>query len=375
MNKPKTVTQLQLGMSIGTAIIGVGILAFPRITVTLVSTGAPLTTLIAVFAAVLGGLMLAYLGNRYPDETIYEYADHLVGKWVGSIVLLLIGSYFLELTALAAREFGEVVVTSVLPRTPVPVTILVILILVVIASRNDIAKFVRILTFYMPIVYFPALVIVVLSLKSARVENVMPVLGLFHGVSFQNIVVSTGVVTALFQNFMITGLIIPFMYQPKRAWKSTTLGIVVAGSLYIILIYSTLGVFGLEEIKNLLWPTLELAKTAALPAFFVERLDPVFLAVWVTAVFCAMFAAYYLSIKAFSHIFRFQDHRALALMGLPVALVLSRQPSNIVELYTVVKNIGLAGLPLTLGYPLVLTVLSRFKTHQPQSKRRGVGAA
>jgi len=372
MIKPKSVTSLQLSMSIGTSIIGVGILAFPRITVSLVSTGAPFTTLMAVLIAVLGGLMLSYLGNQYPEQTIYEYGDELVGKWIGGIVLFLIGGYFLELSALASREFGEVVVTSVLPRTPIPVTIMVILILVSIASRNDIAKFVRILTFYMPIVYFPALIIVILSLKSARISNIVPILAIFHGVTFQNLALSTGIVTALFQNFMIAGIIIPFMYQPWRAWRSTSLGIVFAGALYLILIYSTLGVFGLEEMKNLLWPTLELAKTAALPAFFIERLDPVFLAVWVTAVFCAMFAAYYLSIHAFSHVFRFQDHRALTIMALPIALLLSRQPSNIVDLYIIVKNIGLAGLPLTLAYPFVLVVIHWMKNHNLKKQYRKV---
>ena len=329
-----------------------------------------MTAVFAVLCAMLGGLVLVHLGLAYQDETLFEYADHLVGRILGGVFLFAIGVYFLELSALATREFGEVVVTSVLQRTPIPVTVLVIVLLVVVASRNDVAKFTRILTFYMPIVYFPALVIVALSLKNAKVANLMPLLATFHDVPFQNTVLSTGIVTALFQNFMIAGIVIPFMYQPQRAKKSVLVGIGLGGALYVLLIYSALSVFGTEEMKNLLWPTLELAKTAAMPTFFLERLDPIFLAVWVTAVFCAIYAAYYLSIQAFSHVLRFQDHRALCFMGMPLVFTLARLPSNIVDLYTVTKMWGLIGLTLTFGYPLLLFLIHLVKSRHVAAKKR-----
>lgn len=369
MDKPKAITSLQLAMSIGTSIVGVGILAFPRLTVELANTGAPFTTMIAVVIAILGGWVLVYLGNQYPQQTIFEYADVLVGKWVGGAILFLLGIYFLELGALGIREFGEVVVTSVLPETPIPATILVILLLVVHAARNDIAKFTRILTLYMPLVYAPALGIVILSLKNARMANIMPVLAVFHGQKAGQVILSVGIVTALYQNLMIIGLMVPFMYQPKRAWRSAALGTAVAGGLYIVLSYSTLGVFGVEEIKNLLWPTLELAKTAALPAAFIERLDPIFLSVWVTAVFCAIYAAYYIGIQALSHVLRLKDQRVLAIAALPIVLDLSRLPPNISELYSIIQVVGLSGLPLTFGYPLVLLIVHRLKIRNGNKQR------
>src|SRR5579875_1585407 len=108
MEKPKSVTSVQLMMSIGTAIIGVGILAFPRITVEYVKTSAPIATLAGMVLMMCGGFILAYLGNCYREQTIFEYADQLIGIWIGKLFLIAIGAYFLELTALAAREFGEV---------------------------------------------------------------------------------------------------------------------------------------------------------------------------------------------------------------------------------------------------------------------------
>lgn len=361
MKKPKSVTSLQLVMSIGTAIIGVGILAFPRITVEYVATGAPLSTLFGMLMMMCGGVVLAYLGNQYNEATIFEYADRLLGRWLSCLFALAIAAYFLELAALASREFGEVVVTSVLQRTPIAVTVFVMIVLATLAVRCDIAVFVRILTFYMPLVYFPALIIVILSLKSAKLVNLLPLMGLFYGQDPRNILMSILVVAALFQNYMIVGMIVPFMYRPNEAMKSTLLGMTVAGTIYMILIYSTLAVFGTEEIRNLLWPTLELAKTAALPEFFIERLDPIFLAVWVTAVFSAIFAAYYLAVQALSHVFHFSDHRPFSFLTLPIIITLAHQPANIVVLYQIIKRVGVTGLTLTLAYPCLLFLVHLFQ--------------
>ncbi|WAH38733.1 GerAB/ArcD/ProY family transporter [Alicyclobacillus dauci] len=367
MQKPKSVTAVQLTMSIGTSIIGVGILAFPRITVEYVRTGAPFAAAFAMLLMMCGGIVVAYLGKQYPNQTIFEYADGLVGKWLGKLMTVVIGCYFLELAALASREFGEVVVTSVLQRTPISVTVFVMILLATIACRSDVAVFSRILTFYMPFVYFPALIIVVLSLKSAQLTNLMPILGLFHGQPLSNITESIMVVASLFTNYLIVGLLVPFMYRPGKAIKSTLVGMGIAGMLYIILMFATLSVFGIEEMNNLLWPTLELAKTAALPTFFVERLDPVFLAVWVTAVFSAIFAAYYLAIQAFGHLFELKSHRSLSLLAMPVILALAKQPADIVMLYQVVQQVGIIGLCLTLGYPLILLIVHVSKTARVKS--------
>lgn len=357
MPKSRTVTMLQSAMCLGTAIIGVGVLAFPRITVEYTSTGAPMATIGAVVLMLLCGLMLSYLGSQYPDQTIFEYADHLVGKWISKLLLLIVCAYFLELAALAAREFGEVVVTSVLQRTPLEVTTLMMIVLASIAARNRVAVFTRILTFYMPIVYFPALVIVILTLKSAKLTNILPALSVFHETSVPQMVTATLIVASLFQNYIIIGLLTPHMYRPKEVWKSALIGIGSAGAVYIIVAYATLAVFGTEEMKNLLWPTLELAKTAALPLLFIERLDPVFLAVWVTAVFTAILASYYTAAKGLAHLFQFHDHRIFTTVGIPVIYILAMQPPNIVVLYRIVKEVGLTGLTLTVGYPLMLLIL------------------
>jgi spore germination protein len=354
VNKPKTVTMMQFAMNLATSIFGVGILAVPRFTVDYAQTGAPLATLLAVMSMMGFGLILAYLGSKYPEMTLFEYSDKILGKWPSVLVEVVLVVYFAELAALAAREFGEVVVTSVLQRTPVEITILVMLTLAVVAARNDAAIFSRILTFYMPFVYIPALVVVALTLRSAKATNLLPLINIFHETSPAHFIYAAVIVAALFQNYFITGLLTPFMYQVKDAWKGILIGMGITGVVYLTLIVSTTAVFGTEEMKNLLWPTLELAKTAALPLFLLERIDPIFIAVWVTAVFTAIFASFYMSIQGLAHILGFQDHKVLTLPAMPCVFLMAMQPSNVVTLYQTMQTILVGGLFLTTGYPMVL---------------------
>lgn len=361
MQGPKSIPSFQLIASLGTSIIGVGLLSFPRIAVEYTDTAAPLTTLAAVILMTSVGVIVAYLGAKYPEDTIFSYGDLLIGKWFSGLLTTLLSIYYLILAGLTAREFGEVVVTSVLQRTPIPVTVLVMLILAAIAARNDIAVFSRILTFYMPFVYVPALVIVLTSLKNAEAGNLRPILAGVAGVPVGNLFLSILIVAALLQNFLVLGLLIPFMYRPAQAIKSTLIGMGTAGALYVILICSTISVFGIEEMKKLLWPTLELAKTAAVPTFYIERLDPIFLAVWVTAVFCTLLTSYYIGIQGFGHVLGLRDHRVLTLPALPLLLLIAKLPGNIFSLYRIVEIMGMSGLGLTVGFPLLLFLVHLLK--------------
>ncbi|KUO96509.1 GerAB/ArcD/ProY family transporter [Ferroacidibacillus organovorans] len=352
--KPREATTIQLALSIGTAIIGVGLLAFPRITVNYVMTAAPAATAIAVLIVLGIGLLVAYLGSQYPQETIFEYGDQLLGKWMGSIFHTLLSVYFLELAALATREFGEVVVTSVLQKTPVEVTVLTMLILAAVASRNHVVVVIRILTYYMPWVYFPVIAIVLLTLKGGNYLNLQPWFHIIHPFGLVKAVLT---ITALFQNILIAGMFTPYLVHPERAWKGILVGVGGAGTLYLILMLATLGVFGTEEIKHILWPTLDLAKTASLPVFFIERIDPIFVAVWVTAVFTGILSSYYCSIRGMAHVLHINDHRSMSIFIFPVIFVMSLLPKNIADLYTIVEIVGQFGILLTMGYPILLVIV------------------
>lgn len=357
MEYPRQITAIQGAAILISTIIGVGVLPMPLFAVQAADTGAPLVTLLAILVASIGLLLITILGIRFPNQSIIEYSETLLGRWPARFGSLLIIVFFAMLTSLAAREFGEVVITSVLKQTPLEVTVIVMLILATLSCRNNMTTFTYIHHFYLPLIVFPAVLIVALSLKNSQLIFLQPIWGndpsrMLHGVL---------TVAALFQGSFVYTIVIPAMRRPERALQASFWGMFIAGGLYFSIVVAAVGVFGSEETKNLIWPTLELAKTTTLPGNILERLDAAFLAVWVTAVFTTLFSSYYFTVHALSKLVRLRDHRGLSFFVLPFLFAAAMLPQNILHMYEIIAVVGRWGLVLTIGYPLLLLLVAAIR--------------
>jgi len=370
METPREITVLQAAIILISTIIGVGVLALPRIAVLSGDTGAPLVTLLGILLAFFGLVMITLLGMRFPDQSLIRYSEVILGKPMARFGSIVIIAFFAVLTALASREFGEVVITSVLRRTPLEITVIVMLLLAAITTRNDITTFAYIHHFYSPIILAPVILIVILSLKNAEVIRLLPIWGNEPNGMFIGVLT----VAALFQGFFILTMIIPSMRRPDRAMTASIWGMTIAGGLYLIIVIASLAVFGAEEVKLLLWPTLELAKTTSLPANILERLDAAFLAVWVTAVFTTLFSSYFLMIHATTELFQLRNHRMFSLFFLPFVFIIAMVPDNVLQMYELIEIVGRFGLLITVVYPTILWVVAlirkkRGKNHATRTNR------
>jgi spore germination protein len=354
---PREITVIQATTIIISTIIGVGLLALPLFAVRTANTGAPLVTLFGIGIASIGLGLLTFLGIRHPRKSIILYSEDILGKWLSRVPNVIIILFFAILTGLTSREFGAVVITAILKQTPLEVTVIVMLILAALTTRNDMNVFAYIHNFYLPFILAPALIIVALSLKNANTLYLLPIVGNQPG----NYLIGAFTIAALFQGSFIFTMIIPFMRHPKKAVKASIWGMVIAGGLYLLIVIATVAVFGPGEISNLLWPTLELARTTSMPGNLLQRLDIVFLSVWVIAVFTTLFSSYMFTVHSISQMVGLRDHKMLSFFILPIVFVIAMIPQNILQLYDVIEIFGRLGLILTVGYPMFLVSVDLIK--------------
>ncbi|GBG11536.1 germination protein [Paenibacillus agaridevorans] len=350
----RSITVFQATAILVSTIIGVGVLPLPLFAANAAGSAAPLVTLLGMLVAMAGLSVITWLGVRFPDQTIIQYSRSVLGKWgaaIGSFVIIL---FFAILTSLTAREFGEVVVTTVLKTTPVEVTVICMLLLAAAAVRKSIVQFAYMHNFYFPFLLVPCLLIAFLSLKNAELLNLEPIISTHSG----KVVLGMLTVGGLFQGSFIITMIIPSMRKPEKAMKASFFGIAIAGGLYLIIVTAAVSVFGSEEIKMLLWPTLELAKATSLPANVLERLDAAFLAVWVTAVFTTLLSSYFLTIYAMKQLFGMKEHRTLSFVMLPFIYFMAMLPQNVKYMYRIIEDVGRYGLLVTVVYPFILLLLA-----------------
>lgn len=357
MKPVRSITVIQATAILVSTVIGVGVLPIPLFAVQAAETGAPLATAAATAVAFVGLFLTTRLSMRFPTLTFVRLSERIIGRWSATAGSLLVIAFFAVLTALAAREFGTVVVTSVLKNTPIEVTVVVMLTLALLSSRSDMRSFSYMHLFYLPIVLFPALIIVVLSLKNANPLYLLPLTGnrqphLWDGMT---------TIIALFQGYFIMTLVVPHMRRPEKAMVASGIGILLAGGLYLFAVTAVLAVFGPMETQNLLWPTLELAKTTSLPANVLERLDALFLSVWVTAVFTTLLSSYTFTVHALADLLRLKDHRLFTFFLLPVIFTVAMLPYNVLQLYEIIAFVGRIGLVLTFAYPGLLLMIAMMR--------------
>lgn len=67
-----------------------------------------ITVILGGIIAMIIGLIIVKLNQRYPEKTFYQYSQEIVGTWVGGFLSLLIIGYFFTLSAYEVRTMAEV---------------------------------------------------------------------------------------------------------------------------------------------------------------------------------------------------------------------------------------------------------------------------
>lgn len=353
-----TVTPYQFTALVVGAVIGVGVLAYPRLVAARAGTGAPLATGLGMLAAAVLMWLLVRLGQRFPRQTLFEYQEELYGRFLGRLLGVGLCAYMLWFTALTAREFGEVVATTILRRTPLEITTSSMFLLAAYLIRRDLQVIARVFEVFFPLMIFPASVIGFLSLVNARTLHLLPVVGNrgVSGLAMGGVYALMGYIAAL-----VAGILIPNVNLPYRTMPAALAGIAVSGGVYMLVVTASLAVFGPEYVNEMLWPTLELARVTTIPGFLLERLDAAFIAIWVAAVFTTICATYYLAVVGLTQLSRLGDHRALVFPLIPVLHVIAFVPRNLDDFYASVNTAGFVGVLAFAAITLVGTAVAHLR--------------
>jgi spore germination protein len=358
IKKEGKVTERQFSAIIINTILGVGILTLPREAVSFADNAGIISVILASLLSLINLLIIIRLGLKFPDKTIFEYLQILLGKILGKIISFFIICYWFVFTAFVIRTFSELIVTAVLPKTPIEVVIIIMLLLVAYLSHKDIQVLGRVNELYVFIVIIPILLLTILSFKRGHMIYVLPV---FRGHSMVNILKSTGRSYFSFLGFEIVAIILPFITTKKLSIEYGIKGWLIPSILSVIVVIASISVFGVFELKNLVWPTFELIKSTQFFALIFERLEVAFIATWVIALFTTASNLLFGIAMGGAQILNLHKHKTLVLSLLPLLYLLALSPRNAYELFNLVDIVSIVGLILTTILPIILLILAEIR--------------
>ncbi|WP_248928070.1 GerAB/ArcD/ProY family transporter [Paenibacillus hamazuiensis] len=270
----------------------------------------------AWIAAILG-MCISYLfiwlynllGSRFPDKTLLEYSEILLGKWPGKIVSLLFITYFFILAVLLLREISDFVTTQVMPETPIQAIHLLYLSIVVMGARLGLETFTRAAEIFFPWVIVLFALLSFFLLPKLEPDKIMPILGegmkpvlrgAFHflGLPFLELVV-----------FL---MIFPYVNKPGRIGKAFYTGTTVGGIVLIITTSLSILVLGTDFSERSTYPSYVLAKKISI-GHFLERLEAVMAGIWFLSLFFKLTVCFYASALGLAQTFKLREYRMLLL--------------------------------------------------------------
>ncbi|USK36632.1 endospore germination permease (plasmid) [Bacillus sp. F19] len=296
------------------------------------------------------------LGSIFPNMTIAEYSEVILGKWLGKIVSLLYFIYFFIICVHFLRQMGNFLTTHILNETPIVTIHIIFFIVVIMGVRLGLETLARGSEIFLPWITLLFFVFIVSLVPQMKFNHLQPLLEnkLLYTVYLSIDSPYTQLVTFL--------MIFPYVNQIKKAEKSfyfgTLSGFII---LFLILIVSIL-VLGADHSARQIYPSYSLAKKINV-GNFIQRIEAVIMIIWLVTLYYKVTIIFYAATLCLGQILKLKDHRPLTFpLGMVIVVYSIVSYPNIIS-YSEFANTTLGPLTITFGLilPLLLLVIGKYR--------------
>ncbi|MEB1808890.1 MAG: spore germination protein [Bacillaceae bacterium] len=351
----KSISPLQLTFFIVQTQIGVGVLSLPYA----VHTGGAGSD--AWISVLLTGIIIQFLiflfskiGSRYPNCSLYDMFPITFGKYLGKFIILLYVVYFMLVAGLILILFNYIIEVWAFPRTPN----WAFMIILASATYYLVVEKVRVIARFYTIVSILLISIIVLSLPVYThfdIRYIMPI-----GQSgLLNIILGTKEAMLSLLGFEVFLFLFPFVEgSPKEKVVSASIANIIVTCYYTYLTFISLIFFSPEEFKLVPQPVLYLLN--AFTYTVLERIDIVFLAIWMISVMTSLMTYIYLASVGLSNISSTEEHRKMVPLAIGCSIIIGLIPRNILSIERWSSTIGNLGMIFAIAIPILVFLSSFF---------------
>ena len=356
-NSPKQqemISNRQLTFIIIQVTVGTGILSLPR-EISLVSKqDSWLAVLLGSTYWIVSIFFLYKLGSKFPNQTIIEYSELILGSILGKLIAFSYVLYSIIITALSARFFVMVLTSYILPKTPISINLGLLLFTCIYLISKGLKTIAR-LDEFLFFILAPAYIVMIPTVLKSNWWHFRPVLG--TGIS--NIVSGSFVTTYSFLGAEILLLIFPYIKSKNKVLKSSLTGLGIITLTYLFITITTIGYFGSETLGYILWPTINLLKAIKIP--FFGRLEFFLIFLWIAIAFTSIATFYYIASYSLTQFFSLKNKVFSSFILIPIIYGLFFIPQNIIEVFNYSSFAAKIGTILVFIIPPVLLLITKLR--------------
>lgn len=254
------------------------ILNLPQGIISTTGSASSLNLLFISILAVLFTLLIVALLKKFPNLDILDISKFLGGTLFKNIVGILFLLYFLFISSLLLRSFSESLKIIYLQRTPITIILLLFIIAIIIVNKLGFKAMCKSTLIIMPITIISIFFIFFANIPHFVPQNIFPILGY-------------GIIPTFFSGlsnlFAFSGIAFLYFLPPKiesKDVKKIAITSVVLSSVFLL--FSITSILFLFSIMNNTEDIMSLYLASRYITFgrFFQRLDAIFLLIWILSI-------------------------------------------------------------------------------------------
>lgn len=307
MNEAERISTKQLIILVYFFTLGSSVLIGPSLIASEAKNDAWLSGLVACLIGVLLVLLYIRLFSTFPNLTIVEMSESLLGKWLGKLVSLLFTLFLIIIGASTIREMGDFITTHILVETPIQAVHILFLIVSIMCVRLGIEVLSRTSEIFLPWVAIQITILILFLLPEVDKLKMMPMID--YGIEPIIKGAMTGIGFPILE-LVVFLMITPFVNKQKKAGKSILIGSIFAFiMLETILVLSTL-VLGSDFTARNIYSTYILGKKVSI-GNFLERIEVLVAIIWFFSMFFKLSICLFATALALAKTCKLNDYRPL----------------------------------------------------------------
>lgn len=360
------ITWPQLGMLMYLMVGATSVLIVPSVTAKYAHQDLWMTPFIGSVVGFVAIYMALRLYRYYPNQSIIQYGEHLLGKWIGGTANLVWLFFLWQNTGVILREYGEFIVGSVLLRTPQSVVSICLIFVCALAIRGGIevlGKFALLIT---PLFLGFVIFIPLLLTPEMDVLQITPVLE--NG--WKPVLKGSILPMEWFMEYVLVSFMLPYATGQQSPWRWLSLPIILMLGTMVLLNLTCLFVFG-DLTSMYTFSVFNAAKYISL-GNIIEHIEAIVMVLWIMGGFVQISSWYYILVIGTAQSFHIRDYRPLVF---PIGILIVAMSLWIVnDLSEMTKLFATSGAVFAavvqICYPALLLLIAWWKHKTGETKYR-----
>ncbi|SFJ70919.1 GerAB/ArcD/ProY family transporter [Thermoflavimicrobium dichotomicum] len=235
-----------------------------------------------IWASSIGFLTVyvAYqLHKLYPKQTVIEYSEKILGRFLGKMVGAIFLFHYLHTIGIVFREYAEFVKENFLFKTPLLVMILGMIFVCTYAVTGGAEVLGRCGEVFVPIGLFLLVSIILLLIPDMKFEYMFPIME--EGITPS--IIGSFVPQGWFGEFFLISFLLPAMKGQENRMKWGMISVFAVMLTMILFNFVSLFLFG-DITKHITYPVIKAVRYISIADFF-EHVEALVMAIWVLGAF------------------------------------------------------------------------------------------